>query len=245
MKRNRVAKDMILEEEKDLSLVHYKLFSADAVRWLSSLQDSSVDLIVTDPPYESQEKWRKQGTTTRLKNSKSSSNEWFEIFPNSRFPELFQQCYRVLKKNTHFYMFCDAETMFVVKPILEESGFNFHKFLVWNKMAIGTGYHYRALYELILFLSKGKRNLKDRSIPDILTAKRIFRGFPAEKPYSIAETFIKQSSDEGDLVIDPFCGSGSVGEAALRNGRSFWGNDLSEKAISFASTRLKVVTGNP
>ena len=57
------------------------------------------------------------GTTTRLKHSKSSSNDWFQIFPNARFGELFRETYRVLRRNTHFYLLCDAETMFVAKPI--------------------------------------------------------------------------------------------------------------------------------
>ncbi|TOM21435.1 DNA methylase N-4, partial [Vibrio parahaemolyticus] len=85
----------------------------DAVNWLSMLDSASVDLLITDPPYESLEKHRKIGTTTRLKVSKSSSNQWFEIFPNARFEELLREVYRVLKKNAHFYLFCDQETMFV------------------------------------------------------------------------------------------------------------------------------------
>src|SRR5688572_6920182 len=124
----------------------------DAVAFLQKLPDASVDLIVTDPAYESLEKRRAIGTTTRLKHSKSSSNDWFTIFPNARFPELFREAYRVLKKNTHLYLFCDAETMFVAKPIAEEAGFKFWKPIVWDKCAIGMGYHYRSRYEMILFL---------------------------------------------------------------------------------------------
>ncbi|MES9336884.1 hypothetical protein ABEQ65_13290, partial [Cutibacterium acnes] len=60
----------------------------DAITWLRTIESNSVDLVITDPPYESLEKHRKIGTTTRLKNSKSSSNQWFEIFPNERFEEL-------------------------------------------------------------------------------------------------------------------------------------------------------------
>src|SRR6185436_19044746 len=93
------------------------LSQADAINWLQSLPDASVDLIVTDPPYESLEKHRAVGTTTRLKHSKASSNDWFAIFPNRRFHELFREFYRVAKKNSHFYLFCDQETMFVAKPI--------------------------------------------------------------------------------------------------------------------------------
>ena len=85
----------------------FELAQVDAVAWLRSLPPSSVDLLITDPAYESLEKHRAVGTTTRLKHSKASSNDWFAIFPNSRFPDLFEAAYRVLKKNAHLYMFCD------------------------------------------------------------------------------------------------------------------------------------------
>jgi DNA modification methylase len=111
----------------------YAIYERDAVEWLCGLPDESVDLVVTDPPYESLEKHRAIGTTTRLKHSKASSNDWFRIFPNARFPELFREVYRVLSRDRHFYLFSDAETMFVVKPIAEAAGFKFWKPLVWDK----------------------------------------------------------------------------------------------------------------
>jgi len=210
----------------------------DAVQWLRNLGAASVDLIVTDPPYESLEKHRAIGTTTRLKHSKASSNEWFEIFPNARFEELFSECFRVLKKNRHFYLFCDQETMFVAKPIAEAVGFRFWKPLVWDKQKIGMGYHYRCRYEVVLFFEKGKRKLNDLSIPDIIQASRIHNGYPAEKPVAVSETLIKQSTDLGELVIDPFMGSGSVGLAALTSKRQFMGNDLCDEAVRVSKARL-------
>ena len=111
----------------------FQLAQGDAVAWLRTLPASSVDLAITDPPYESLEKHRAIGTTTRLKHSKASSNDWFSIFPNARFPELFAEVYRVLKKDTHFYLFCDPETMFVAKPLAEAAGFKFWKPLIWDK----------------------------------------------------------------------------------------------------------------
>src|SRR5260370_23058638 len=109
------------------------LNKGDAMDWLRVLPDSSIDLIVTDPPYESLEKHRAIGTTTRLKHSKSSSNDWFAIFPNKRFPELFAAVYRALREDSHFYLFCDQETMFIARPIAEAAGFKFWKPLVWDK----------------------------------------------------------------------------------------------------------------
>ena len=221
--------------------IPFKLFTQDAVSWLCDMPAESVDLLITDPAYESLEKHRAIGTTTRLKHSKSSSNDWFKIFPNARFAELFEQVYRVLKRDSHFYLLCDAETMFVAKPEAERAGFKFWKPLVWDKKSIGMGYHYRARYELILFFEKGKRRLSDLGIADIIAVPRIRGGYPAEKPPEVAEVLIGQSSSPGEVVIDPFMGSGSVGVAALRLGRRFLGNDLNPEAGQIAAQRLAVL----
>ncbi|MGC4087408.1 MAG: hypothetical protein QM756_05870 [Polyangiaceae bacterium] len=111
----------------------FQLFQYDAVEWLRSLPAESVDLVITDPPYESLEKHRAVGTTTRLKVSAASSNVWFRIFPNARFPELFSELYRVMRKHSHFYLVCDSETAFIAKPEAEKAGFKFWKPLVWDK----------------------------------------------------------------------------------------------------------------
>jgi site-specific DNA-methyltransferase (adenine-specific) len=210
----------------------------DAVAWLSTLDDSSVDLIITDPPYESLEKHRKIGTTTRLKQSKSSSNMWFDVFPNERFESLLTELFRVLKKNSHFYLFCDQETLFVVKPIAEKVGFKFWKAIIWDKVNIGMGYHYRSRHELILFFEKGKRKLNDLGIPDVLVCKRVHRGYPTEKPVPLLEILIKQSSETDEVIIDPFFGSGSTLVAAKSMGRTFWGNDISPDAHEHLNSRL-------
>ena len=217
----------------------YELATTDAVAWLRALPAECADVVVTDPAYESLEKHRAIGTTTRLKHSKASSNDWFTIFPNARFGELFREIHRVLKPDTHFYLLCDAETMFVAKPEAEAAGFKFWKPLVWDKCTIGMGYHYRARYEFILFFEKGKRRLNDLGVPDIIAAPRIRGGYPAEKPPEVAEVLIRQSTGPGGVVIDPFMGSGSVGIAAARLGRRFLGNDLNPEAVKIASQRLR------
>src|SRR6478672_2363624 len=159
----------------------YDVSVLDAVEWLRAQPAESIDLLITDPAYESLEKHRAVGTTTRLKHSKGSSNDWFTVFPNARFAELFDEAFRVLKRNTHLYLFCDAETMFVAKPEAE-----------------------RARYEFILFFEKGKRRLADLGIADVISVPRIHRGYPAEKPPAVSEVLIKQSSAPGELIGDPF-----------------------------------------
>lgn len=221
----------------------YCLDQLDAVDFLRTLPSSSVNLVVTDPPYESLEKHRAVGTTTRLKHSKSSSNDWFDIFPNARFPELLNEVYRVLAQDSHFYLFCDQETMFVVKPLAEQVGFTFWKPLVWDKVKIGLGYHYRARYEFILFFEKGKRKLSNLGVADVISVPRVFKGYPTEKPSDVSRVLIEQSSQLGDLVVDPFCGSSSVGTAAVALGRRYHGNDMSPAALDLSRERLTAAGG--
>lgn len=199
----------------------------DAVDFLSEMYPDSVDLVITDPAYESLEKHRKIGTTTRLKK------KWFPIFPNDHYPELFRQLYRVMRPNTHLYFFCDSDTMFVVKPMAEAAGFKFWKPIVWDKKVIGMGYHFRARCEFILFFEKGHRNLNDHSTPDVLEYSKVTKKdcYPTEKPIELMKKLIKISSDPGDLVIDPFAGSGVVGKAARVLLRDFMGADISPEAV--------------
>ncbi|MCC7542752.1 MAG: site-specific DNA-methyltransferase [Deltaproteobacteria bacterium] len=217
----------------------FGLCCEDAVGWLARLPAGSVDLVITDPPYESLEKHRSVGTTTRLKHSKASSNDWFSVFPNVRFANLFAQVYRVLKRDAHFYLFTDPETMFVAKPIAESVGFKFWKPLIWDKKWIGMGYHYRARYEAILFFEKGRRRLANLGVPDIIEAPRVHRGYPTEKPVAVASVLVGQSSCPGNVVADPFVGSGAFGVAAVAGGRHFVGADIKPEAIRIARERLE------
>jgi site-specific DNA-methyltransferase (adenine-specific) len=219
----------------------FRVHQGDATEWLCALPSGSVDCVVTDPAYESLEKHRAKGTTTRLKVSDGSSNQWFPIFPNARFPAFFAAVWRVLKRDTHFYMMCDQETAFFVKPLAEAVGFKFWKPIVWDKVSIGMGYHYRARYELVLFFEKGKRRLNDLGVADVLSIPRVRDAYPTEKPVPLSEILIGQSTQPGEVVVDPFMGSGSVGVAALQQCRRFLGCDISDDSLMIAEPRLEDV----
>lgn len=220
----------------------------DAIDWLRTHDDETVDLIATDPAYESLEKHRARGTTTRLKRSAASSNEWFPIFPNARFPEFFRECYRVLKKNAHLYVLCDEDTMWVARPLGEAAGFKYWKSLIWVKTAKdgtpnpGMGYHWRNTTERILFFEKGSRPLNHRGPGDVIHAPRVRKGYPTEKPLEVVRPLIENSSALGELVLDPFMGSGSTGEAAVRAGRRFAGCDIKQSAVVLARARVTGAT---
>jgi site-specific DNA-methyltransferase (adenine-specific) len=213
---------------------------SDAFELLSTLPDESVDLMLTDPPYESLQLHRSRGTTTRL------TTNWFTTVPNARLPELLAAVYRVLRRDRHFYLFCDEVTADVIKQQQGvsadrlpngarrcEAGFVYWKELVWAKTTLdgarirpGTGYHYRAASERILFFEKGKRPLGDLGVPDVLLAPRSSVPGPAVKPNAVVRTLILQSSAPGELVVDPFCGTGVVGVEARAHGRRFLLGDI-------------------
>lgn len=128
--------------------------------------------------------------------------------------------------------------MFIVKPLAEKAGFKFWKPLIWDKKRIGMGYHYRARYEFILFFEKGKRKLNNLGISDIIESNRIVNGYPTEKPVDVSQVLISQSSNPGNIIADPFMGSGSTGIASVKLGRNFYGNDVSENSIEISKKRL-------
>jgi len=210
----------------------WEILHVDFLTLLDSLEDSSVDLIITDPPYKSLEKHRAVGTTTRLKN-------WFPVIENSRLDDMLRAFSRVLRKNSHCYTFCDYTTQDYLKEACSRVGLTWWDPIIWDKETQGMGYHYRRQHEYICFLEKGKRRLRNLGLGSVLRARRIFHGYPTEKPVKLLRTLVEQSSSSGELVVDPFCGSGSTGEAAVGLGRNFIGGDIQEKAILLSRSRLE------
>ena len=221
----------------------YTLEQRSAFDALAALNPGSVDLSFFDPPYASLERHRlhpdgtPRGRVPRL-------TDWFPVIGNERLGELMRLVYRVMAKNSHTYVMVDAETLFELKPAGEAAGFKFWKPIVWDKVDIGMGYHYRSRFEFVAFFEKGKRNLFDLGVPDIISAKGlrgVGRTYPTEKPVSLAEVFVLQSSREGELVLDPFMGSGSTGEAAIKHRRRFYGVDVQDRSHALTRARLESV----
>ena len=229
------------------------LYQGDALTYLRErVSDNSIDTIVTDPPYKSLEKHRKKGTTTRLKKSKSSSNVWFPTIENSVLIEHAVEWLRVLKPGRHLYVMCDPETSYDIVPELKAAGWVWGNRLIWGKGWIGMGYHYRRSYEDVLFFTKKpkgkikKRQLRNLGTADLLSGPeyRALRGkdlYPTEKPVPLLRTLIHQSTEPGELVMDPFMGSGSTGEAALSLGCRFLGIDVGDDSHRRTKERLQGV----
>ena len=213
---------------------------------------------------------------------------WFPSFPNERYLGLFHAAYAALKTPGHLYIHCDHETQFLIHPLLEAAGFYVWKPVIWDKIMLGMGYHFREAYEVILFAEKRSRNCSDMGIargkdrkargkgrplndsghrdlksildevsfvraeawppfaspdglPDFVRKARVNGGYDTEKPVRLQELLVLLSSDEGQLVVDPFCGSSSSGRAALMHGRDFLGGDTHVPARVASRAHLKAL----
>lgn len=201
-----------------------RLVQADAREFLPSLPDESVDLIVTDPPYA-------------FDRGDTYFREWFEELSDEAWPEIFIELHRVLAMNTHAYVFADRRIRPIFEAAAKAARFRVHRALIWDKGSIGLGHGvWRPQHEFICFFSKGSRRGNSRSLGDVLRASSP-RGYPTEKPVAVLKALIAQSSGRGQLVLDPFCGSGNVGKAARELGRRALLCDVDAR---FAAERLRL-----
>lgn len=201
------------------------LIEADAREWLPALPDESVDLIVTDPPYHFE-----RGT--------AYFRDWFEELADHEWPAIFRDLHRVLRPDSHCYVFGDRRVQPLFDTAAREAGFRVHPPLVWDKCSIGLGGGaWRSQYELISFYEKGRRPGNSRNRSDVLRYPRVMRGYPTEKPVDLLVELIVQSSRPGELLLDPFCGSGNTGAAAPQLGRRALVCDLN---TTVAARRLRL-----
>lgn len=165
-------------------------------------------------------------------------------FNDIKFSDWLPEVYRVLKKNTHCYIMINPRNLKELQEEAEKVGFKFQQLIVWDKGNATPNKYYLNAYELILMLRKGKakniNNMGDKNIlrvPNIIGNKK----HPTEKPVELMEILINNSSNEGDIVLDPFMGAGATGVAAVKNNRDFIGTEIDEKYFKIAEERINNV----
>lgn len=177
-----------------------ELVEADARLWLPTLPGESVDLVLTDPPY-------------RFERSAGRFQHWFAEIADEEWPVVFAELYRILCPDRHAYVFADRRVLPLFEEAAAQAGFRVRGALVWDKVHLGLGDGWRSRYEYIGWYEKGRRPLRTRDQANVLRYPRP-RGYPTEKPVPLLKHVIEQASEPGELVLDPFCGSGSCGQAA-------------------------------
>lgn len=215
------------------------IWHCNCIDGFSKLQSESIDLIVTDPPYGINYKSGHQTQDNRSGNTKKVRDyEYFgKIINDDNLPlDWLDQAFRVLKPNKAIYIFSHWKTWGLLFNAVVDSGFKIKNMIILNKFNWGMGDlkgSFAPKHELLLFAAKGRHILNfEKRLPDIWNVPVFYSGakrrHPTEKPRSWVDTPIKASSIEGDIVLDPFAGSGSFLEHAESLGRKAMGFELDD-----------------
>jgi len=226
------------------------IYREDAVAFLRGLEADSVDVMITDPAYSGMNQRLKLGSGKiigRYKEAGQDGAKWFSEFHDTaeNYRTFLEQCYRVLRRDSHIYLMFDSYSLLTLGPLVREV-FEVKNILCWDKANIGLGHYFRRRHEFIVFASKGKRALNLKSIPDVWKIRRMVKAaYPTQKPTEVFELMLRGSAVAGSMVCDPFVGSGSSAIAALRCGCKFVGGDISMRSMEFSRERIEgFIRGN-
>ena len=222
-----------------------KLINGNCLDTLKNIPNESIDLIVTDPPYPTTSRGNAGNSGGMLQKDINKKGRVF-THNNINCKEYAPEFYRLLKDGSHCYVMTNHINLIDMLNTFTDVGFHFIKSLIWNKGNKIMGQYYMSQYEYILFFRKGKgKKINNCGTSDILSipnkktkdkdGKNIH---DTEKPVELMEVLVNNSSQENELVLDPFMGVGSTGIACIKNKRNFIGIEIDENYFNIAKSRL-------
>ena len=239
----------------------YELINGDCIQAMSGMSVNSVDLIFADPPYflSTQNGITCQsGRMVSVKKGEWDLQKSFdEIHSFNR--EWIRCCYLLLKSSGSIFISGTFHNIYSIGVALQQEGFFIVNNITWQKLnpppnlackcfthstetiiwAVKDKKKYYFNYALMKELNGGKQ-MKDVWSGPLTPKKEKQHGkHPTQKPEYLLERIILAASKEGDLVMDPFCGSGTTGVVSIRLNREFIGIDNNEEYISLADRRMK------
>lgn len=236
-----------------------KIHQMNCLEGMRLLPEGSVDLIVTDPPYfiENLKENMKAETIRRSSKNNIFHATWDSDFDGLEGYKAFMrqvlgEFKRVLKDKGQVYMFFSYHHVDWIVSLIKEMDFRYYKFLIWYKpdtMGVFPN-QYGCNYELILWFRKKGENGKFKNHigvtqRDVMThnstmnTERKDGGYhPTVKPRALVRQLIKNGSDEGDLVLDAFMGSGTTAVACKQTKRRFIGFEINPAYIDISEKRL-------
>lgn len=207
---------------------------------MSEIDDESVDLIVTDPPYLIKYK---------TNHRKDKGHKFNQTIKNDDNPELIKEyikeCHRILKDNTAMYMFCSFDKVDFFKKEIEKY-FNIKNIIIWEKNHHTAGdleAQYGKKYEMIILANKGRRLFNGERLTDVWRFSRVSSDklmHQNQKPLELIKRCIIKHSDIGDVVFDGFMGSGTTAVACIDTGRIFIGSEIDKEYFDIAISRIRM-----
>lgn len=221
---------------------NYKLYQGDCLEVMKNIEDGSVDLVVTDPPYEI--------ATTGAGIYKQADKQYVKELNGMKdgfSEEVLEELCRVMKK-INIYFFCSQKQIIpLLDYFVKKKKCNWN-LISWHKTnpIPACGNKYLTDTEFILFFREkgvkvyGSFDTKRTwyATPLNQSDKKKY-GHPTVKPLSILENLVVNSSQEGEVVLDCFMGSGSTGVACLNTNRNFIGIELDEGYFNIAKKRIE------
>jgi site-specific DNA-methyltransferase (adenine-specific) len=146
----------------------------------------------------------------------------------------------LMKDGAGFLSFIDWRQWPTLLGAVESTNLRVNQMIVWDKRTYGLGHGFRSQHELVLCASKGVPRVVDRSIPNVIQHRReISDDHPSPKPPGLIEQLLKVVTDEGDLIVDPFAGTGATLRAAANMNRRAIGIEIEERYCEVAVRRLE------
>ena len=213
-----------------------KVIQGDCLEVMKGIPDNSVDCIITDPPYGMKYQSARRTATPQFKKIENDNNiNWF--------PEFIKECYRVLKNNSHIYIFCNDYNISKFRDLQEEAGFKNKRTLVWVKNNHTSGDllgDYANKTEFINYAQKGRKLLNGGRNTNVLEFSRVSKlEHPTQKPVDLNEFLINKSTNENEIILDPFAGSGTTGVACKNLNRNYILIEKEPEYIDIINKRLE------
>lgn len=234
------------------------LFNADCLDVLKKINAQSVDLILTDPPYNLGIFMQNRDTNLRkMRSNFFGASDWDNLDYEqwSRSLDLFfQESAKIIKIGGSMIVFMAIIKVESVIRIAEKYGFYYKTTGIWHKlnpMPRNMNLHFVNSTEAWIYFTyktkTGTFNNNGDVIHDFVEtaltvrSEKTYGKHPTQKPIQLMEHFIKILSNKGDLVIDPFMGSGSTGVAAKLLGRNFIGIEINQTYFTIAKNRIEEI----
>jgi len=211
-----------------------KLNHSDCIAQLASMEDNSVDLTITDIPYDCVNR-ASNGLRNLDKGDADPLNFDLTLFCN--------ELYRVTKGSV--YIFCSYHQTNEMRKVFEQLKCSI-RYCIWEKTNPSpmNGQHiWLSSIESCMFIKKpgGTFNEHCKSAVWRDSVERSIKGHPTPKPVLLLKRLIEASSNEGDTVFDPCMGSGSTGLACKMTNRNFIGSDINKDYVDAAIERIETL----
>lgn len=216
-----------------------EILNVNAIEYMKLIKDESIDLICTDPPYKITSRGSSGNAGGMMSTELSKKGKIFND-NDIKIKDYASDFYRILKNNSHCYIMCNHKNLQDFINEFTKVGFRFTKSLIWVKNNKIMGKYYMNQFEYILFFQKGNKQINNCGTSDILIFNNIKTKdndgkniHDTQKPIDLMKVLVGNSSNENDLVLDPFMGSGSTIFACNKLNRNYIGLEINEKYFKY------------